>query len=605
MADASASPACERRQAAGRVEAVDRLHQVEDGVARHAGLGLAGPGDERGVGHVAAGEGRQHPGLAPHHLVAGPAQVAGAAAQHVVAAARVEPQQHVLGAAGQRSSVGDRPGGQPLVVHPPREGGEVDEVGADPGVGGHGRAFGRSSRRGAGGREAAGLVGDSGADSTPATRSTRSLVNRRSSVRGAMRARRPSSTSGEADGGEPAVQAGGVVLEQGADERAPAEDARRGVVEAAGSNSGRGRLIEVGHGSAGTGARRRGRSSLAASGRTSAPASARRSAPAVGLVGVEHGVAPGLDLAAVLHHHGPQQPVAVAEVVLERRGVAGARGPVDLPQADAVDAVDGEQLLGRADEPLGRGRRRRSAPSAAGSGSAGSRVGRRRRPSGHAHALDPRPAAFDRRRVERAGAGRPPAVGSAPMLRRRRAPVDPLAHVDPALCRPGSRAAVADAARGPGPLRRRRWPGSAGGPGARPARRRRRRALDTAWRRVWEIAHGPRRSSARSPPSTPAAWPTSTSAPSASGGDPSSRRCSPSGSASVQRLLNTARRHRRAPPPARRPPRGRRGRARPRWRWARSTPRARSPRRRARRRRHRDRHSAQRARRARLTPAPG
>jgi hypothetical protein len=76
---------------------------------------------------------------------------------------------------------------------------------------------------------------------------------------------------------------------------------------------------------------------------------------ALGLVGVEHGVAAGLDLAVVLGHHRPDQAVAVLEVVLQGRAVAGARHPVDLAEADAVDAVDREQLLGRADEAVAGG----------------------------------------------------------------------------------------------------------------------------------------------------------------------------------------------------------------------------------------------------------
>ena len=61
------------------------------------------------------------------------------------------------------------------------------------------------------------------------------------------------------------------------------------------------------------------------------------------LVLVEQGVAPRLGVAAVLLDQGPDEPVPVPEVVLHRPRVALARGPVDLPQGDAVDAARGEQ----------------------------------------------------------------------------------------------------------------------------------------------------------------------------------------------------------------------------------------------------------------------
>ena len=69
---------------------------------------------------------------------------------------------------------------------------------------------------------------------------------------------------------------------------------------------------------------------------------------AVGLVLVEQGVAPGVDLTAVLGHDRPQQALAITEVVLQRRRVALLGFAVDLAQRHAVDAAVGEQLLGGA-----------------------------------------------------------------------------------------------------------------------------------------------------------------------------------------------------------------------------------------------------------------
>ena len=71
---------------------------------------------------------------------------------------------------------------------------------------------------------------------------------------------------------------------------------------------------------------------------------------AVRLVLVEQRVAAGVDLAAVLVEDRPQQALAVAEVVLQRRRVALAGLAVDLPQRHAVDPAVGEELLGGADE---------------------------------------------------------------------------------------------------------------------------------------------------------------------------------------------------------------------------------------------------------------
>jgi hypothetical protein len=115
----------ERRQRDGRVEPVDRLHQVEHRLAAEHRLVRAG-GDQAGMGHVATGQGRQHPHLAPHHVVALRAQVPRSPPKHERLAATLEPQQHVLRPAGQRLDRLDRAGRQPLAVHPRRHRVEVD-----------------------------------------------------------------------------------------------------------------------------------------------------------------------------------------------------------------------------------------------------------------------------------------------------------------------------------------------------------------------------------------------------------------------------------------------------------------------------------------------
>ena len=93
-------------QAERGVEPVDRLHQVERG-ADHVEVRLGG--DQAGVRHVGAGEGAEHAGLAAHRLVAVGPLVRRRAAQHELAVAAPEPQQHVLGAAGDQLDVADRP----------------------------------------------------------------------------------------------------------------------------------------------------------------------------------------------------------------------------------------------------------------------------------------------------------------------------------------------------------------------------------------------------------------------------------------------------------------------------------------------------------------
>jgi hypothetical protein len=90
---------------------------------------------------------------------------------------------------------------------------------------------------------------------------------------------------------------------------------------------------------------------LAAAGATRAAARAHV-VDARRLVLVEQGVAAGLGVAPVLVEHGQHQPLAVAEVVLHRAGVVLPGQPVDLAQRHAVDAPDGEELLGGADDQV-------------------------------------------------------------------------------------------------------------------------------------------------------------------------------------------------------------------------------------------------------------
>jgi hypothetical protein len=61
-------------------------------------------------------------------------------------------------------------------------------------------------------------------------------------------------------------------------------------------------------------------------------------------------VAARLGVTPVLVDQRPDQPVPVAEVILDRAGVALTRGSVDLPQGHAVDAVRGEELFRRSDD---------------------------------------------------------------------------------------------------------------------------------------------------------------------------------------------------------------------------------------------------------------
>ena len=201
------------------------------------------------------------------------------------------------------------------------------------------------------GVEAAGLVGQGGGqqpgDEVDEVADEQSVVGV---------GRRPC-PPGQLDGGEPhrhepAVQPGGVVVEQAGDQGPPAVDAGGGVVERRRVDHRAGPVHQVGHdlqvGGSAVAVGQHGGAGPHQRARQCAEVGA-----AVGLVGVEHRVAAGLDRVVVLGEDRPEQPVAAAEVVLQGRGVAGAGGAVDLPQADAVDAVGREQELGGVDEPFG------------------------------------------------------------------------------------------------------------------------------------------------------------------------------------------------------------------------------------------------------------
>jgi hypothetical protein len=73
------------------------------------------------------------------------------------------------------------------------------------------------------------------------------------------------------------------------------------------------------------------------------------------LVVVEQRVPARLGRPPVLGDEGQHQPVPVAEVVLHGAGVALPGRPVDLAQQHAVDAVGGEEPLGRGHDRLARG----------------------------------------------------------------------------------------------------------------------------------------------------------------------------------------------------------------------------------------------------------
>ena len=141
---------------------------------------------------------------------------------------------------------------------------------------------------------------------------------------------------------------------------APAVDARRGVVEVGGVDDRPGPVDQVGH-DLQVGGLAVGVGELGGQRPHQGTGQRPQVGLAGGLVGVEHGVAPVLDRALVLGQDGPEQPVAVTEVVLQRRGVLGAGHPVDLAEADGVDAAVGEEALGRPDQavagrPAGHGR---------------------------------------------------------------------------------------------------------------------------------------------------------------------------------------------------------------------------------------------------------
>ena len=122
-----------RRQAERGVEPVDRLHQVE---RRPDDVGVGLGGDQPRMRHGGAGERGQHPRLAAHGLVAVGPLVHRRAAQHVGATGPGEPQQHVLGSAGDQLQPGEVPLAEATRVHPPAQDGQVDagdvEAHADP-----------------------------------------------------------------------------------------------------------------------------------------------------------------------------------------------------------------------------------------------------------------------------------------------------------------------------------------------------------------------------------------------------------------------------------------------------------------------------------------
>ena len=86
------------RQALAGVEAVDRLHQVEDGVAEHTRV-LAG-GDQVGVRDVGTGQCGKDFRFPQDHAVAARAQVSWPAPQHIGPAGPGESHHDVLGSTG-------------------------------------------------------------------------------------------------------------------------------------------------------------------------------------------------------------------------------------------------------------------------------------------------------------------------------------------------------------------------------------------------------------------------------------------------------------------------------------------------------------------------
>jgi hypothetical protein len=120
------------REPERRVEAVDRLHQVE-GCTQQLDVGAGG--DEGRVGHVRPRQGREHPRLTAHRLVAVGPLVGRRPAEHEGPGAPTEAQQHVLGAAGDALDVPDRRARlEAPVVHPPGQHVEVDGAGLRPGA---------------------------------------------------------------------------------------------------------------------------------------------------------------------------------------------------------------------------------------------------------------------------------------------------------------------------------------------------------------------------------------------------------------------------------------------------------------------------------------
>lgn len=115
----------ERRQAHGRVEAADGLHQVG---ARAEDVGPGARGDQLRVRDTRAAQGAQHTRLATHRLVALLPLVERRPAQHVGAPAPIEAEQDVLRAAAPDGAL-DRTWRQARLVHLGRETLEVDALG--------------------------------------------------------------------------------------------------------------------------------------------------------------------------------------------------------------------------------------------------------------------------------------------------------------------------------------------------------------------------------------------------------------------------------------------------------------------------------------------
>ena len=138
------SDACGSGSPSVGVESLDRLHQVERGAEQ---LDIGTRGDQRRVGNVGSGERGQHPRFAPHGLVAVRPLVGRWPPEHELASAAREPDQHVLGAAADRTQVRQWTRLEVVVVHPRGEPIDVDKVWSDGFRSdrfGHGRAISRA-----------------------------------------------------------------------------------------------------------------------------------------------------------------------------------------------------------------------------------------------------------------------------------------------------------------------------------------------------------------------------------------------------------------------------------------------------------------------------